>query len=148
MINNNLNAPEKPIRHRGAKVFKIIGFTLVGVVMACLFALLFGYVVKILWNWLMPAVFGLGTITYWQAFGLILLAKLLFGGFGHHHDKHRHHDHMQWKMHWKWHDKQGFPAGHKDHKNWKYYHQFWEEEGKSAFDAYVSKIEDKKEDQR
>ena len=31
-----------------------------------------------LWNWLMPAIFGLTTINYWQALGLMALASLLF----------------------------------------------------------------------
>jgi hypothetical protein len=34
-----------------------------------------------LWNWLMPAIFGLRTITYWQAFGLMALSWILFRGF-------------------------------------------------------------------
>ena len=37
--------------------------------------------VMALWNWLMPAIFGLTTITFWQAGGLLLLSKLLFSGF-------------------------------------------------------------------
>lgn len=37
-------------------------------------------VVQCLWNWLLPDIFGLKEITYWQAFGLFVLAKLLFGG--------------------------------------------------------------------
>jgi hypothetical protein len=40
-----------------------------------------GLVVMSLWNWLAPGVFGLHTITYWQAFGLLILSKILFGGF-------------------------------------------------------------------
>jgi hypothetical protein len=43
---------------------------------AFLFALLFQY----LWNWLMPAIFGLTVITYWQAVGLLVLSKIIFGG--------------------------------------------------------------------
>lgn len=35
----------------------------------------------VLWNWLMPPIFGLITLTYWQAGGLLLLSKLLFSGF-------------------------------------------------------------------
>jgi hypothetical protein len=41
----------------------------------------FGFVVMGLWNWLMPALFGLKLIGYWQALGLIVLSKILFGGF-------------------------------------------------------------------
>lgn len=39
-------------------------------------------IVMLLWNWLMPAIFGLITISFWQAFGLLALARILFGGFG------------------------------------------------------------------
>jgi len=42
---------------------------------------LFGYVVMLLWNALMPAVFGLKMVSYWQAVGLLILAKIFFGGF-------------------------------------------------------------------
>ncbi len=41
----------------------------------------FGYVVMSLWNGLVPAVFGLRTITFWQALGILILSKILFGGF-------------------------------------------------------------------
>jgi hypothetical protein len=44
-------------------------------------AAVFGFVVMSLWNWLAPAVFGLHTITFWQALGILILSKLLFGGF-------------------------------------------------------------------
>ena len=44
-------------------------------------AFLLGYVVMSLWNWLMPELFGLSMITYWKAFGILILAKILFGGF-------------------------------------------------------------------
>ncbi len=40
----------------------------------------FGQAVHYLWNWLMPEIFGLRTITYWQALGLLALSWLLFGG--------------------------------------------------------------------
>jgi len=41
----------------------------------------FSFVVMSLWNWLMPAVFGLRVITFWQALGLLVLSKILLGGF-------------------------------------------------------------------
>ncbi len=40
-----------------------------------------GAVVMLLWNWLMPALFGLVTISFWQALGIFILARILFGGF-------------------------------------------------------------------
>jgi len=42
---------------------------------------LFGFIVMNLWNWLAPAVFGARTITFWQALGILILSKILFGGF-------------------------------------------------------------------
>lgn len=41
-----------------------------------------GFVVMELWNWLMPELFDLGFINFWQALGLIILSKIFFGGFG------------------------------------------------------------------
>jgi hypothetical protein len=40
-----------------------------------------GFVVMALWNWLMPPLFGRPTVTFWQAVGLLVLSKLLLGGF-------------------------------------------------------------------
>lgn len=54
----------------------------IGIGIACVVGVfLLGYVVMSLWNWLMPELFGLATITYWKAFGILVLAKILFGGF-------------------------------------------------------------------
>ncbi len=45
------------------------------------FIALGGEVVKLLWNWLAPALFGWPQITFWQAVGLLALCRILFGGF-------------------------------------------------------------------
>ncbi len=37
-----------------------------------------GYPVMLLWNWLMPGIFGLSEITFWQAIGLNVLCTILF----------------------------------------------------------------------
>jgi len=54
---------------------------------------LFGSVVMLLWNALLPGILGVGTITFWQALGILILSKILFGGFssghGHHRSDHR-----------------------------------------------------------
>jgi hypothetical protein len=51
------------------------------VVFAVLFITVFGFVVMRLWNWLMPALFGWHLINFWQAIGILVLSKILFGGF-------------------------------------------------------------------
>lgn len=43
--------------------------------------LLVGFVTMSLWNWLVPTLFNGPVISFWQAVGLFILAKLLFGGF-------------------------------------------------------------------
>ena len=50
---------ESRIRH----IFRIIGFVILGILGAALFAFVLGYFVMLLWNWLMPDIFGLKTIT-------------------------------------------------------------------------------------
>ena len=50
------------------------------IILVTLICFLSGWVTMLLWNWLVPVIFGLGTITFWQALGLIILIKLVFGG--------------------------------------------------------------------
>jgi hypothetical protein len=52
----------------------------------------FGFVVMSLWNWLMPSLFRLPQISFWQALGLVVLSKILFGGF---------HSHTGRRTHWR-----------------------------------------------
>ena len=54
------------------------------VVFVTLALLGFGFVTEHLWNWLMPVIFGLKTITFLQALGLVVLSKILLGGFHKH----------------------------------------------------------------
>ncbi len=42
-----------------------------------------GFAISALWNALMPFIFGLPAINFWQALGLFLLSRLLFGRGGH-----------------------------------------------------------------
>jgi hypothetical protein len=60
-------------KNRFAKIVKFV-------VLAAVFLGLLSFVVMRLWNWLMPELFGLSVVTYWQALGLLLLSKILFGG--------------------------------------------------------------------
>lgn len=43
-----------------------------------LLVMLLGYPLQFLWNWLMPYLFGLPTITFWQAIGLNFMSTILF----------------------------------------------------------------------
>jgi len=48
---------------------------------AALFITATGFATQALWNWLMPSLFRLPAITLGQTFGLMLLSRILFGGF-------------------------------------------------------------------
>ena len=65
--------------NRIARFFVIVPLVVVGIAV-------FGYVVMMLWNWLIPPIVGWKAVDYWQALGLFVLAKILFGfgGRGHH----------------------------------------------------------------
>jgi hypothetical protein len=60
------------------KGLKILKWTVVCV----LFVFVFGFITMTLWNWIVPPVFNGNVISFWQALGLLLLSKILFGGFG------------------------------------------------------------------
>jgi hypothetical protein len=47
-----------------------------------IFIFIGGEIVKSLWNWLVPPLFGLPVISIWQALALLILCRILFGGFG------------------------------------------------------------------
>lgn len=49
---------------------------------ALVFVALGGAVVMGLWNWLLPPLFGWHRIGFWQALGLLVLCRILFGGWG------------------------------------------------------------------
>lgn len=49
---------------------------------AVLFVAVGGHLVRWLWNTLLPPLFGLPAVTFWQALGLLVLSRILFGGFG------------------------------------------------------------------
>ena len=69
------------MRPRLARIILIAPFAIVGM---ALFIFLGGYIVMRLWNWLAPALFAWHAITFWQALGILVLCRILFGGLGRH----------------------------------------------------------------
>jgi hypothetical protein len=151
-MRNHIDHPQGSLASRhGGKALRIVGLTIAGIGFAVFFALVFGLVVKILWNWLMPAIFGLGEITFWQAFGIVLLAKLLFGA-GHgpsHRDPHeRFGSHFQDRF-------KRFVGSEEaaegdapvpgNGRKWRHFREYWKDEGQAAFESYVRKMEEKGE---
>lgn len=62
---------------RGPRIARMLRFVLFALVAAAVL----GFVVMRLWDWVMPPVFGLHAIGYWQALALLVLTRILFGGF-------------------------------------------------------------------
>lgn len=117
-------------RPKGAK---LIGLIMLGLMAAMLFAFIFGFFVRILWNWLMPDLFSLKEITFWQAFGIIILARLVFGSrgvsrSGGSRSSRSRRDRLS-----------GMDGYIQDSKHWRYYDDWWQGEGKQAFAEYVDK---------
>lgn len=77
------------------KLFKVVRF----IIFAVLFLAIGGFITMGLWNWLIPLLFHGPELTFWQTVGLLILSKILFGGFGHRGGR------RDWKrekcMHWK-----------------------------------------------
>jgi hypothetical protein len=59
------------------RILRGMKFALMGVTAAAAFNFLF----MSLWNWVTPAVFGWRAIDFWQSLGLLVLSRILFGGF-------------------------------------------------------------------
>jgi len=122
------------------RVLGIVGMTIGGICIAVLMAFLFGWIVMLLWNALMPVIFHLGTINFWQAAGLVILARLLFGGIngGHHgrggHGKHHGRHHPDWKHFADYMGGDSDVRGGRD--SWKHFREFWREEGRQDCKQY------------
>lgn len=122
---------------------KIVGMVLGGIILAGLMAFLFGWIIMLLWNWLMPEIFGLGTITYWQGYGIFFLAKILFGfGGGDHSGSSKKKSKKEKPIR----DEIGKEIKAEIRKEFKKefdreyddkYEEWWESEGSEAFDNYM-----------
>ncbi len=72
----------------------IVKFRFAGIGIVLAMCAVFAVGVMLLWNALMPQIFGLPQVNYLQAAGLLLLARLLFGGIDHRHPAHPDHRDM------------------------------------------------------
>lgn len=125
---------EHRVKSKVEKYFKTFFKIVIGGIFAIAFIMLFGYITMRLWNWLMPEIFGLIIIDYWQALGIIILAKIFFGGFGNY--KSGKSDNKSKNRRRPQYNNKGFKS---DFSNWKYYDKFWEEEGEKAFEEYIKR---------
>ena len=66
------------------KLKKLIWLAPLAMVGMVVIAFIGGEIVMLLWNWLLPPLFGWREITFWQGLGLLALCRILFGGHGLH----------------------------------------------------------------
>ena len=115
------------------KIWRIVLMVAGGLCLAVVIAALFGYIVMHLWNWIMPDLFGLKSIGFWKAFGIVLLGKLIFGSFGHHCGHREKHRKLKALKNFK-----RFHACHPEiSDNYDEYEEFWEEKGAKEFEEYL-----------
>ena len=93
-------------------------------------AILFGFIIMWLWNGLLPELFGLPVITYWQGVGLFILAKILFGGMGCGGSSSSSKSCEDGKKKKK----------DNDFSKWEHYDKFWQEEGNDAYEKYLERV--------
>ena len=107
-----------------------------GVAIVIVVLVLFGAILQLLWNVLMPQVFGLPAIGFWQAIGLFLLAKLFFGfGMGSGRGS------RGWRRRKRTGTSAGSSASSEDATDATFtderFRQYWDTEGRAAYRTYI-----------
>jgi hypothetical protein len=100
------------------RMYRVVLHVAFGVTVAGLIAAVFGYFVMLLWNGVLPQVTAARSISYWQAVGLLLLARILVGGLKGHGGCHGH----------------GYRHGK---RSWREYDQWWNEVGRQSFETFA-----------
>ena len=59
-------------------LIEILGAALLVILIVAIIAIILSFPVMWLWNWLMPTIFDLVEISFWQALGINLLCGFLF----------------------------------------------------------------------
>lgn len=78
---------------------KLLMFAPLAIVGFAIFLAIGGLVVRELWNWVLPPLFGWKSLTFWRALALLALCRILFGGFGMHGGPR---SHLRQRMHRRW----------------------------------------------
>ena len=81
------------MRHRNRKWFVFFPLLFIAA------AFLFGWIVMLLWNAILVPAAGTGALTIWQGMGILVLSRILFGGF-HGRGWQNRRSQMQWKEKW------------------------------------------------
>lgn len=114
------------------KVARILLYIVGGVALAVVVGLVLGVLVQLLWNYTIAVIFDLSPITYWQAFALFILAKLLFGfGSGAQGGD-------QKKKKKREQEQAAAPDDDAALPDDESFRKYWQEEGRAAYEAFLS----------
>jgi hypothetical protein len=110
---------EFEVESKRSRMYRVLVHLVFGVAVATLIAVVFGYLVMLLWNGVLPHVTAARPISYWQAVELLLLTRILVGGLKGHGGCHRHR-----------HRNGG--------KSWHQYDRWWKQVGRESFEDFAS----------
>lgn len=139
----NEHAEREVASSLATRIAKMIGLAFAGVIVIVLLGFILAWVVQFLWNATLSAMFEWPRISYWQALGIFILAKVFFGfGGGMRHaapeksKKDRERDERArawWQRHLGKPEENAQSAGADEE-----FKKYWESEGRAAFDAYLA----------
>jgi hypothetical protein len=136
-----------------------VGFGILGVLGFIAFVFIGGTLIMWLWNSIASPLFHTTTISFWEAIGLAVLARLLFGG-----SRHGWHHGGRWRR-GMWHGRHSGNCNTQnecgcrtnannnyenrsdndkcecrpDKEKWKFYDDYWKQEGETAFNEFVKR---------
>lgn len=114
------------VESKHGRMYRVVVHVAFGATVAGLIAAVFGYFVMLLWNGVLPQITAARSITYWQAVGLLLLARILVGGLKGHGSHHGH--------------------GHRHgRRSWRDYDQWWNEVGRQSFENFAETAKEPRE---
>jgi len=115
---------------RCGRILHFGAHALLGLVVVLAIALLFGWVVMTAWNAVIPTVFNLPLLNFWQAVGLLVLGRVLVGRF--HHRSHHGGGNCRIGRHFRRPDADTPPDGGS-------FAQWWWEEGETSFRGFQAR---------
>ncbi len=116
------------------RAFRFFKHAIFGLVACVAVATVLGWVTMTAWNAVMPAVFNVPAIAFWPAVGLLVLGRLLTGGFHHrHHGRFGKHKCFTRSFH---------RSEGRDALDGANFAQWWWEEGEAAFRLYQARKAD------
>lgn len=107
------------------RLLLIIQHVALGLAVAVVFGLLFGWVVMVAWNAVVPDLLAMPALTYWQAFAMLVLTRVLVGSFNHGSHGHK--------------TRPCAPSRSSSASDATLYAAWWEKEGKPAFEAHAAR---------